>query len=34
MSGITGVVFDPELFQAKIIRKVAGIDQPSEAGVG
>src|SRR6185295_6794250 len=31
---IARVVFDPELFQTKIIRKIAGIDQPGEAGVG
>jgi len=31
---IARVILDPELFQTKIIRKIAGIDQPGEAGVG
>ena len=32
--GLPGVVLDPELFQTEIIRKIAGIDQPGETGIG
>ena len=34
MRRIARVVLDPELLQTKIIREIAGIDQPGEAGVG
>ncbi len=34
MRRIARVVLDPELFQTKIIREIAGIDQPGETGVG
>src|SRR4051812_47628997 len=34
MGRVTRVVLDPELLQTKIIREIAGIDQPGEAGIG